>query len=103
VRERVGELAVLKTVGFRDGTVLGTVLAESVLIMAIGGLLGMGLGWFVAQAINQAVAGSFPDLYVTGTAFAIGFCIMVAAGVVVGIFPAIQAMRLSIVDALARG
>ena len=103
VRERIGELAVLKTVGFRDGTVLGTVLAESVLIMAIGGLLGMGLGWFVAQAINQAVAGSFPDLYVTGTAFAIGFCIMVAAGVVVGIFPAIQAMRLSIVDALARG
>lgn len=103
VRERIGELAVLKTVGFRDGTVLGIVLAESVLIMVIGGVLGMGLGWFVAQAVNEAVAGSFPDLYVTGTAFAIGLGIMAGAGVVVGIFPAMQAMRLSIVDALARG
>jgi putative ABC transport system permease protein len=103
VRERIGELAVLKTVGFRDGTVLGVVLAESVLIMSFGGVLGMSLGWFLAQGANKALAGSFPDLYVSGAAFAIGGGIMVGSGIVAGIFPALQAMRLSIVDALARG
>src|SRR3546814_2297097 len=43
VRERIPELAVLKTIGFRDGAVLGLVLAESVLLVLIGGVLGLGL------------------------------------------------------------
>ena len=43
VRERISELAVLKTVGFRDRTVLGIVMAESILIMVIGGGLGLGV------------------------------------------------------------
>ena len=103
VRERISELAVLKTLGFRDGTMLGVVLAESVLIMLMGGILGLGLGWFAAQAVNEKLAGSFPDLYVSGTAVALGLGIMVAAGVVAGIFPAVKAMRISIVDALGRG
>lgn len=103
VRERIGELAVLKTVGFRDGTLLGVVLSESVLIMVIGGVLGLSLGWFVAQGVNEALAGSFPELYVSGMAFVTGLGIMVGAGIAAGIFPAVKAMRLSIVDALARG
>jgi putative ABC transport system permease protein len=103
VRERISELAVLKTLGFRDGTMLGVVLAESVLIMLMGGILGLGLGWFVAQAVNEKLAGSFPDLYVSGGAFVLGLGMMIGAGVVAGIFPAVKAMRLSIVDALGRG
>ena len=43
VRERIPELAVLKTIGFKDGSVLGLVLAESVLLVLIGGVLGLGL------------------------------------------------------------
>jgi len=103
VRERIPELAVLKTVGFSDASVLGIVLAESILIMAIGGLLGIGLGWLAVQAAASSMGTMLPGVYLSPAALAAAVAIIVAAGVVAGIFPALKAMRLSIVDALARG
>ena len=104
VRERIPELAVLKTVGFKDGTVLGIVMAESILIMVIGGGLGLGIGWMVAQSLNEALAAIIGGgIFLSGQAFLVAIVIMIGAGVAAGIFPALKAMRLSIVDALARG
>ena len=104
VRERIPELAVLKTVGFKDGTVLGIVMAESILIMVIGGGLGLGIGWMVAQGLNEALAAMIGGgIFLSGQAFLVAIVIMIGAGVAAGIFPALKAMRLSIVDALARG
>src|SRR3546814_5346997 len=57
VRERIPELAVLKTIGFRDGAVLGLVLAESVLLVLIGGVLGLGLAAGLAPAITTVSGG----------------------------------------------
>lgn len=103
VRERISELAVLKTLGFKDRSVLGIVLGESILVMSIGGLLGLGLGWLAVQGISQQAGSMLPGIYFTGKAILAGLGIMVGAGVVAGIFPALSAMRLTIVDALARG
>jgi len=104
VRERISELAVLKTVGFRDGTVLGIVMAESILIMVIGGGLGLGIGWMVAQGINEALGAMIGGgIFLSVQALLVAVLIMIGAGIAAGIFPAIKAMRLSIVDALARG
>lgn len=104
VRERIAELAVLKTVGFRDGTVLGIVMAESILIMTIGGGLGLAIGWVLAQGLNEALAAMIGGgIFLSAQALLVAILIMVGAGVAAGIFPAIKAMRLSIVDALARG
>jgi len=104
VRERIAELAVLKTVGFRDGTVLGIVLTESILIMAIGGVLGLGLGWLAAQAIGSAMAMFVPGgIVISADIILLAIAVMIAAGLLSGVFPAVKAMRLSIVDALARG
>ncbi|MEM7282920.1 MAG: FtsX-like permease family protein [Pseudomonadota bacterium] len=103
VRERISELAVLKTLGFKDGTVLGIVLGESLLVIALGGLLGLGLGWFVVQGIAQTMGTMLPGMYFTGEAWLIGIGLILAAGILAGIFPALKAMRLTIVDALARG
>lgn len=103
VRERVAELAVLKTVGFRDATVLGIVLSESILIMLIGGLLGLSVGWLITQGIAAALAAFMPGIIVTADILLAALAIMLLAGVLAGIFPALSAMRLSIVDALARG
>jgi len=104
VRERIPELAVLKTVGFKDGTVLGIVMAESILIMVIGGGLGLGIGWMVAQGLNEALAAMIGGgIFFSGQAFLVAVVIMIGAGVAAGIFPALKAMRFSIVDALARG
>jgi putative ABC transport system permease protein len=103
VRERIAELAVLKTLGFPDPSVLRIVLSESVLIMLIGGLLGLGLGWAVVQGFAQNAAAAIPGVDLTPQAMLAGLLLMVLAGIAAGVFPAVKAMRLSIVDALARG
>jgi putative ABC transport system permease protein len=102
VRERISELAVLKTLGFSDRTVLGIVLSESILIMAMGGLLGMGLGWVIVQGLAQQMAAFLPGIFLSPLAIATGVGLIVGSGILAGIFPALKAMRLSIIDALAR-
>lgn len=102
VRERISELAVLKTLGFTDRSVLGVVLSESILIMLIGGLLGIGVGWVLVQGAAQAMGAFLPGIFLSPQAMLTAVGIMVLAGIVSGIFPALAAMRLSIIDALAR-
>lgn len=102
VRERISELAVLKTLGFGDRTMLGIVLAESILIIAIGGVLGMAIGWVVVQGLAQEMGAFLPGIFLSPTAIAGGFGLIIGAGILAGIFPALKAMRLSIIDALAR-
>lgn len=102
VRERISELAVLKTLGFEDRTVLGIVLSESILIMLMGGLFGLGLGWVVVQGLAKQMAAFLPGIFLSPNAIGLGIAMMVAAGILAGIFPAWKAMRLSIIDALAR-
>jgi len=100
VRERTSELAVLKTLGFSDGLVLLLVLAESCTIAGVGGLLGLGLAAFVVPGIPTG--NLLQDLYVPKGSFGVGVALVVGLGVVSGIFPALRAMRLRIVDALRR-
>ncbi len=102
VRERIPELAVLKTLGFGDRGMLGIVLAESILIMLMGGLLGLGVGWVLVQGIAKGMAAFLPGVYLSPAAIAGGVAMMIGAGILAGIFPALTAMRLSIIDALAR-
>ena len=102
VRERISELAVLKTLGFADGTVLGIVLSESILIMLIGGLLGIGVGWFIVEGVATAVGAFLPGFYFSPQAMFGAIALMIGGGLAAGIFPALLAMRLSIIDALAR-
>ena len=102
VRERISELAVLKTLGFADRSVLFIVLAESILIILIGGLLGLGLGWFIVQGMAEQFGAFLPGVFLSPTAIMTAVAIMLGTGVVAGIFPAIKAMRLSIIDALSR-
>jgi putative ABC transport system permease protein len=102
VRERISELAVLKTLGFSDRSVLGIVLSESILIMLIGGLLGLGIGWVLVQGMAQQMGAFLPGLFLSPNAILGGIAIMIGAGLAAGIFPALKAMRLSIIDALAR-
>jgi putative ABC transport system permease protein len=103
VRERISELAVLKTLGFTDRSVLGIVLSESVLIMIIGGLIGLGLGWVLIKGAAAAMGAMLPGIYLSSTAVLTGIAIMIGAGILAGLFPALKAMRLSIVEALAHG
>jgi len=101
VRERIPELAVLKTLGFTNGTVLALVLIESVLLIVLGGAIGMGIAAVLIPAISAASGGMIALGGIPAETWAVGLALMVAIGVVVGALPALRAMRLRIVDALA--
>ncbi len=102
VRERTGELAVLKTLGYRNGTVLALVLAESGLYALVGGGLGLGLG-ALAIAAGDPTGGFLPVFYLPGRDAVMGALLVVAMGLSTGLLPSLRAMRLEIVDALRRG
>ena len=101
VRERIPELAVLKTIGFRDGTVLSLVMAESVLLVVIGGLLGLAIAAVLMPGVSAASQGMIQLPMVPVQTWLVGLGLMLLIGIVVGLLPALRAKRLKIVDALA--
>ena len=101
VRERIPELAVLKTIGFSSISVLGLVLAEAVLLLFIGGAFGMGLASVVVDIVRQKLGNTVPLASLDASTWLLGAVLMVAIGLVVGALPAMRGMRLRIVDALS--
>jgi putative ABC transport system permease protein len=101
IRERVGELAVLKTLGFGNGLVLGLVLAESLLLVAVGGGLGLLVGWLFTLG-GDPTGGFLPGFFIPGRDLATGIALVIALGLAAGAVPAARATGLRIVDALRR-
>jgi putative ABC transport system permease protein len=101
VRERTGELGVLKAIGFTNAQVLALVLAESGLLAIVGGLLGLGLAWLIISR-GDPTGGMLPMFFFPTRDVLIGLAISVALGLATGFFPALQAMRLRVADALRR-
>ena len=101
VRERIREFAVLKAVGYSDFTVLLLVLSESLLIAALGGVVGLAL----AKAFTlrgDPTGGLLPFFYLQQNAIWTGIALALVIGAVSGLAPAVSAMRLRVVDALRR-
>ena len=101
VRERTSELAVLKTIGFSNHAVLGIVLAESVLLLLLGGVIGLGLASLIIPIVSAGSGGMLNLPSVGANSWTLGLVLMIAIGLLVGVLPAMRAMRLNIVDALA--
>ncbi len=102
VRERTGELGVLKAIGFTNRQVVALVLAESCLLAVIGGTIGLGLARAITPVMAEQLAGLLPLFFLPTRDLFIGLGFAVALGLVTGIFPALQAMRLRVADALRR-
>jgi putative ABC transport system permease protein len=101
VRERTSELAVLKTIGFSNHAVLAIVLAESVLLLLLGGVIGLGLASLIIPVVSAGSGGMLNLPSVGAGSWILGLVLMIAIGLLVGVLPAMRAMRLNIVDALA--
>lgn len=101
VRERTNELAVMKTLGFGDGQLLGLVLLESVLLAVIGGGAGLALAWLVTQQ-GDPTGGLLPAFFLPTRDMVVGVALIFVLGMAAGLLPAWQASRLRIVDALRR-
>jgi putative ABC transport system permease protein len=99
VRERTNELAVLKAIGYSDTFVLTIVLAESLLISAIGGAIGL---WLASMLVDLDPTSGLLLLYLPPIAFVLGAMIALGTGMLAGMLPAWTAMRLNVVSALRR-
>lgn len=102
VRERTADIAIMKTLGFGDGTVCALVVTEALVLLVAGGCAGLGIATLALPALSRALRGQLPPLSVDTQTWAMGLVVMAVLGLVVGLPPAIGALRLKIVDALAR-
>lgn len=102
VRERVGELAVLKALGYSDRFVLLLVMTESLVIAAVGGGIGLLISKSWTVYGGDPTHGMLPLFYLPDTMMVVGFGAALAIGIASALFPAITAMRLRVVEALRR-
>jgi putative ABC transport system permease protein len=102
VRERTSELAVLKAIGFTDRSVLFFVLAESLVIALIGGVLGLGLAILAIPVVGATLNGLLPPLLLSVSVLSVGLGFALLVGAASGLLPGIGAMRLRVVNALRR-
>ena len=97
VRERTAELATLKTLGFQDTSVLGLVLAESVTLFLVAAAVGLA----VTAALFPLAKSVIGNTTLPAQVIVIGAVLAVVAALLSAIVPAMRAMRLNIVQALA--
>lgn len=100
VRERTAELAVLKTLGFTGLGVTLLVLAESLLLTVLGGVSGMALAYLVAEGMGATIRQYLPVFYIPWHTMLTATALMLALGLAAGLWPARQAMKLQITEAL---
>jgi putative ABC transport system permease protein len=100
-RERTKEYAVLKTLGFSGGHLVGLIAGESLLISFFGGLVGLGLTYPLVGMFSLMVPKSwFPIFYVEPSTIILAGVSALLVGFVASIFPIQRAVRTSIVDGL---
>jgi putative ABC transport system permease protein len=102
VRERTAELAVLKAIGYSGPRILIFILAESLVIALIGGLLGLGLALLAIPALAKALNGMLPTLLLDPSILVVGLVAALAVGIASGILPGLGAMRMRVVEAFRR-
>jgi putative ABC transport system permease protein len=101
VRERIPELAVLKTLGYPDHTLLVLVLAEALILCGVAAAIGVGLATWAAPILGAAITfPGFSSMKVTAAAAGLGGAIAAGLALAVGLPPALRAHRLNIVNAL---
>lgn len=102
IRERTREVAVLKTLGYTRGTVLGLFVSEAVVVAVIGGLAGVlagfGLMWMLSHVPQMAFF--FSSMKVTPATMAVALCVAGMVGLISSLVPSYNASRVSIVEGL---
>jgi putative ABC transport system permease protein len=101
-RERIPELAILKAIGFADRTVMLLILMEALLISLLGGVVGLILAKIAINGLAENLAATLPGLFMSNTVFLYGLALTLVFGVVTGIIPALQGLRLNIVSAIRK-
>jgi len=99
-RERTGEIAVLKTIGFSDRLLFALVMVEAGVMALTGAALGLGGAKLLYPAINFNGAGFLPGFTVATSTLIVGALVALGLMLASGLVPALRAARLPVVQAL---
>ena len=99
ISERIREIGIRKAVGAGGLDIFVQILVESVVIAVVGGVLGLAFSRFVVLGITW-VAPTGNDPVITSGAMALSFGFAVVVGLVAGIFPAVKAARMDVIQSL---
>ena len=104
VTERTREIGIRKALGAQESTILGLFVTEAAATSALGGVLGIGLGYLLSAVANQILPMVLTDMTLTVSpsagSVAVAFGISVGIGVLFGYLPARRAARLNPIEAL---
>jgi len=99
-RERSGEYAILKTLGFGPGYILWLIAGESLVIALSGGMLGIILTFPTVQVVGKPLATFFPVFIVTAKTLWLAIGASLLVGLAAAIFPVWRASTIRIADGL---
>ena len=104
VTERTREIGIRKALGAQESTILGLFVTEAAATSALGGVLGIGLGYLLSAAANRILPMILTDMTLTVSpslgSVVVAFSISVGIGVLFGYLPARRAARLNPIEAL---
>src|SRR5262249_32627061 len=102
IRERYTEIAVMRSIGFTASTILLLLLAESLLMALVGGVLGCSAAYIVFKmfTVGSLAAGPLTEIRISSLIFAETLAVATLIGVLSAILPALAAVRRNIVGTL---
>jgi len=101
-RERIGEYAIFKTMGFRGRHIAGMIFGESLLICIAGCLFGILLTFPAGRLFSDVLGDYLPSFEIKRTTIYLDIAFALLVGVVAGIFPTLRAVKIRIADGLRR-
>lgn len=99
-REQTRDIGVLKALGFRDGTVFGLMLGQSMLLTSLGGLAGLLIALMTQGPLAKILGTMFPGYHIAPQTILEALLVTLAIGILAGIVPALRARNLSVITAL---
>jgi len=101
-RERIGEYAVLKTLGFGGWHIAAMIFGESLVITTIGCALGIAGTFPAAKIFGESLVLYFPIFYVESKTLILDIIAATAVGLIAAIIPTHRAIMIRIADGLRR-